>query len=452
MTSTPQAGSIAASFLELSRRQLLLGAAGAAVLATAGGAALVTPARATILDDHVTLSRTRLDALAAASYTTFNEGKVLPGFDAVKHAAAHDVELRRITTFTQVPESGETVKVSGLLALPAGATGPLPVVSWQHGTILSFTEVPSALTRAAEPDYVLQDNVDSQETLFNLHRFAGHGYAVIAADYLGKGPYRGLRPEAYAVKEASTRTILDILNAGLEGMQELGVQPAELFLNGWSQGALNTQWLCQALQTSGVPVRATGAASPFNDLSDSLDFWTGRASFAQPESAPYPPRPRWLGLALAIVLASYEHYYGLDGLVATMVRPAYLPMVRKFLADYDPDIDPASLPMPEDMLIEGFERQFSGDAYSRFLRLVGASRASYFEYSNPIRLYYGLADEAIHPEMARRPVIAGGRMMDGAAVPGASHRATFLASLYGEGDVLQGRPNLLSWFNSLRET
>ena len=43
-------------------------------------------------------------------------------------------------------------------------------------------------------------------------------------------------------------------------------------------------------------------------------------------------------------------------------------------------------------------------------------------------------------------------MMDGAAVPGASHRATFLASLYGEGDVLQGRPNLLSWFNSLRET
>lgn len=451
MGSTQKVGSITGSAVQLSRRKLLMGAAGATALASTGPTALVSPARSAILDDRVTLSRSRLDALAAASYATFNEGRVLPEFDVVKHAAAQDIELRRITSFTQVPETGETVKVSGLLALPAGASGPLPVVSWQHGTILSFTQVPSEMTRAAELDYVLRDNVDSQETLFNLHRFAGHGYAVIAADYLGKGPYRGVRPEAYAVREASTRTVFDILNAGLNGMQELGVQPAELFLNGWSQGALNTLWLCQALQTLGMPVRATGAASPFNDLSASLDFWTGRLNFPQPEDVLYPPRPRWLSLALAILLASYERYYGLDGLVATIVRPAYLPMVQKFLTDYDLDIYPASMPMPEEMLIEGIESQFSGNVYSSFLRHLGANRASYFEYSNPIRLYYGLADEAIHPEMARRAVTAGGRMMDGAAVPGASHRATFLASLYGEGDVLQGRPNLLSWFNTLRE-
>jgi hypothetical protein len=265
------------------RRRLLLGEAGVAI-ASGGLSALATPADAAILDNPVTLTRARLDELAAASHALFNEGSVLPAFDGQRFAAARDVDLHRITTFTQVPETGETVKISGLLALPAGATGPLPVVSWQHGTIFSFSQVPSELTRAAVPGYRLSDNVDSHETLFNLHRFAAHGYAVIAADYLGKGPYRGNRPEAYAVKDASIRTCLDILDAGLQGMRQLGVQPAELFLNGWSQGALNTQWLHQALQSSGVPVRAAGAASPFNDLSQALDFWTGLTTFPGPRS------------------------------------------------------------------------------------------------------------------------------------------------------------------------
>ena len=97
------------------------------------------------------LTRGRLDELAASSHALFNEAAVLPERDRQQFAAARDVELRRLTTFTQVPETGETVKVTGLLALPAGATEPLPVVSWQHGTIVSFSKVPSELTRAVVP-------------------------------------------------------------------------------------------------------------------------------------------------------------------------------------------------------------------------------------------------------------------------------------------------------------
>ncbi len=88
-----------------------------------------------------------------------------------------------LVTDVTVPETGERLKISGLLALPAGAKGPLPVVSWQHGTILSFDQVPSNLTRLADPTYRTSDAADSLETLFNVQRFAGQGYAVIAADY-----------------------------------------------------------------------------------------------------------------------------------------------------------------------------------------------------------------------------------------------------------------------------
>jgi hypothetical protein len=77
----------------------------------------------------------------------------------------------------------------------------------------------------------------------SIQRFAGNGYAVIAADYLGKGPYRNGRGEAYAVKDATVQCCLDILNAGLLELGKLGLLKSTLFLNGWSQGALNTQWL-----------------------------------------------------------------------------------------------------------------------------------------------------------------------------------------------------------------
>ena len=150
------------------------------------------------------------------------------------------------------------------------------------------------------------------------------------------------------------------------------------------------------------------------------------------------------------MLGSYESYYRLNDLIDTVVRPEYVPMVRKFLADYDMNLDFSKMPMPEELLIDSVSRQFVNDTYSRFRRQLAANTASYFEYSNPIRLFYGLADEPLHPTMCRRAVNAGGPMMDGVAVNGASHRGTFLASLYGEPDHLQGRPNLVSWFNSLR--
>ncbi|WP_199752162.1 twin-arginine translocation signal domain-containing protein [Bradyrhizobium sp. RP6] len=172
--------------LAASRRDFLKSASAAAgslaLSITAPGIALAAPGAS------VRISKERLNTLAAKFYAVFNEGSILPTSFADKHAARHNVELRRIVTSTRIPETGERVKVSGLLAVPAGARGALPVLSWQHGTILSFDQVPSNLLRLADQTYELRDNVDSIETLFNIQRFAGNGYAVVAADYVGKGP------------------------------------------------------------------------------------------------------------------------------------------------------------------------------------------------------------------------------------------------------------------------
>lgn len=441
------------------RRGLLLGAgslpAGAlawGAMAEGSGAVLRAGTGATFrLEASTTVSRDRLDKEAGKAFPLFNQNSVLPAFDVAKQGAESDVVLHRIVTKTKVPETGEVLDVTGLLAVPAAASGSLPVVSWQHGTILSFDQVPSNLTRLSAPDYALSDDADSLETLFNIHRFASHGFAVIAADYVGKGPLRNGRGEAYAVKAVTTQTCIDMLKAGLSALRDQKLEPGKLFLNGWSQGALNTQWLHQALRADGVAIEATVVASPFNDLSESWSFWAGRENFPLPTGADsYPEIPAWVSLCMIVALGSYELQYGLTGLLESAIRPEYHAMARKYWNDYSTDFDRSKhFPSGATLHVDRFFERYTDDRNSEFLRRLAANRASYWGYDSPIRFCYGLADEAIHPAMVQRPLAAGGKLVTGLAVKGASHRATFLAGLYGDTSILDGHGNSLTWFKSL---
>lgn len=404
-----------------------------------------------LLDNKVVITKARLNELAALQHAIFNENNILKKFDATKQGAKYDVELHRITTYTTLPGSGQKAKVSGLLAIPVGVKGPLPVVSWQHGTILSYEQVPSNLTKVSDPNYVMQENVDSAETLLNVQRLAGNGYAIIAADYIGKGPYRDGRSEAYAVKDTTVQTCIDILDAGLTGLQQLGHQSSALFLNGWSQGALNTQWLTQELQSRGKKITATSVESPFNDLNESFQFWAGVETFPSTNSTPYPPMPDWISLCMIIALGSHQDRYGLKDLLRNAVKPEYQNLAVKYWSDYKMDFDKSKpFPSGSNLLIDGFFEKYTNDTNSTFLQLIANNRVTYWEYTSPIRFYYGLADQAIHPVMAKRPLPAGGKFTKGIPVKDGSHRGTFLASLYGEGSEIDNSSNLLDWYNTLK--
>ncbi len=440
----------------IGRRSLLrssCAAAGSVAVSRVGQGALASPAGTSPaeVDRPVRVSKERLDALAAKSYAVFNEGNVLGPFSAARHGARHDVELRRLTTSTRLPETGEQVQVSGLLALPAGSQGSLPVVSWQHGTILSFDQVPSNLTRLKAETYELRDNVDSLETLFNIQRFAGNGYAVIAADYPGKGPYRDGRAEAYAVKAATVQCCLDVLQAGVRELEKSGLRPSASFLNGWSQGALNTQWLKQELQRRGTKVAAAAAQSPFNDLPDTFHYWSSPQSFIPSTEKSYPLPPAWIVPCIVVLLGSYRRYYGLGDLFETAIKPQYRAFAERYWSDYRLDAETAkTLPPAADFLTDGFFERFTHDTNGKFLRRLAANSTTFLDYDSPIRFYYGLADEALYPGLVKMALASGGRDMAGVPVKGASHRATFLASLYGDAAVLDGKSTVLDWFNTLR--
>lgn len=438
----------------LSRRSFLKSAsvaAGSLALSTAiPGTALAAPATRTNPSGPVRVPKERLDKLAATFYAVFNEGNILPAPFPDKFAARNDVELRRIVTFTRIPETGERVEVSGLLAVPAGARGALPLVSWQHGTILSFDEVPSNLLRLDDQKYELRDNVDSIETLFNIQRFAGNGYAVVAADYVGKGPYRRGRSEAYAVKGATVQCCLDVLSAGQRELRTLGLRQSSLFLNGWSQGALNTQWLKQEMQRRGIKVRAAAAESPFNNLAESFHYWSNPAAYIPASESSYPMPPAWITPCIIVLLGSYRRYYGLNDLFKTAIKPQYRAFAEKYWTDYSLDGEIAkSIPPAGDFLTDGFFDRFTNDTNSKFMRRLGDNGTTFWDYDSPIKFYYGMADEALPPRLVQPAIVAGGHFADGVPVKGASHRGTFLASLYGESTVLNGSPTAFDWFNTL---
>lgn len=438
----------------LSRRSFLKSAsvaAGSLALSTAiPGTALAASATRTNPSGPVRVSKERLDKLAATFYAVFNEGNILPPPFPDKFAARNDVELRRIVTFTRIPETGERVEVSGLLAVPAGARGALPLVSWQHGTILSFDQVPSNLLRLDDQKYELRDNVDSIETLFNIQRFAGNGYAVVAADYVGKGPYRRGRSEAYAVKGATVQCCLDVLSAGQRELRTLGLRQSSLFLNGWSQGALNTQWLKQEMQRRGIKVRAAAAESPFNNLAESFHYWSNPAAYIPASESSYPMPPAWITPCIIVLLGSYRRYYGLNDLFKTAIKPQYRAFAEKYWTDYSLDGEIAkSIPPAGDFLTDGFFDRFTNDTNSKFMRRLGDNGTTFWDYDSPIKFYYGMADEALPPRLVQPAIVAGGHFADGVPVKGASHRGTFLASLYGESTVLNGSPTAFDWFNTL---
>lgn len=437
------------------RRNLVLGAGALAAMALTDAHAVTVSrghAGAPGIDRSCRVSAERLDKLVETAYPLFNKPAILPAFDTKTHGARFDVDLHRVVTFAVNPESGEKVKVSGLLALPVGARGEIPLVSWQHGTILSFDQVPSNLTLLADADRQLTDAADSLETLFNVHRFAGQGYAVIAADYIGKGPFRDGHGEAYAVKDVTVRTCLDMLAAGQEAMRKLGVTPSKLFLHGWSQGAVNTQWLHQALRKQSRPIAATAVASPFNDLNEAWRFWAGAQTFALPQGVTaYPALPDWISLCMIVTLGSYELQYGLKGLMKSAVRPEFHEFATTFWAHYKLDFDQSKpTPTGSNLLAPDFFERFTATQNSAFLQHLAANRATYWNYDCPIHFVYGLADEAIHPGMVYPVLAAGGRFVTGVPVQGGSHRATFLAGLYGDSAALGGSSDVVAWFDSVR--
>jgi len=343
-------------------------------------------------------------------------------FKATYPPARYPVKLYRIIYHSVIPEQDNRPTIaSGLIAIPETGLPAMPLVSYQHGTVFTKTGVPS------HPD-------ESMETRLMIAEFAGQGYAVIGADYFGKG----LSPEAdsYLVKASTQQACLDMLSAARAVGSALNVQFGPLFLSGWSQGGWSTMVFLNKLDSLGISVKAAAIASAPNDLFAILNRWMHNPAAID---AVYLPA------LIALQANAYEEYYQLPGLAASAIKAEYLQTARDlYLNKITWEQAQPKLPKRLNDLLQSDFIIASSVGDTRFYRIVQDSQDYRWRSATPLHTYYGDIDEVVPSYIATLPVQYQ-EIMGGATVTAidagnlANHRGTFV---YGVADQKK-------WFDQL---
>ncbi|MCB0761780.1 MAG: T9SS type A sorting domain-containing protein [Flavobacteriales bacterium] len=195
----------------------------------------------------------------------------------------YEVDFYQIHYLTPHP-SGDSVLATGALCLPSGVTCPLPLSSYQHGTMAKKTDAPS--TGGGELDLGIL--------------YASVGYAITLPDYIGLGEGEGFHLYVHAESEANAA--LDLLRAAQDLQEQLEYTfDGQLFIWGYSQGGHATAALQRKIETE-VSDEFTITASAL--MSGPYDISGAQAEVITSDQ-PYPT-PGYL----PYVVLSYQEVYG----------------------------------------------------------------------------------------------------------------------------------------------
>lgn len=340
------------------------------------------------------------------------------GLPVTYSPARNAVRLYRVSYPSVVPERGNRpVTLTGLVALPETSQTTVPLLSYQHGTVYGKQEVPSF------PE-------QSPETQLMIAQFAGQGYALIGADYIGMG--ESTEPQGYMVKGSHQQATADLIAAARAVLRANGLSDSRLFLAGWSQGGYVTMALLERLEQIGMPVQAAATASAPADPWVALN---GFLNFPRPIDAP------WITTLFILSAFSFENYYGVPGLARSILKPEHYDLCLR--AYQGQPVDPAQVPTDLRSLIADayFDPRFFAE--SAFGRLMAANQAYRWVIRTPVRNHYGEQDEVISIGLGRLPMefqqAIGNDTVEAVSTGPTSHRGTFARAV----------PGWKTWFDTL---
>ena len=214
-----------------------------------------------------------------------------------------EVKLYRVSYTTTHP-NGEEWAVTGALAVPIGLDCPLPLSSYQHGTIARKTDAPSYM---------------SDEAMLGVIG-ASIGIVTAMPDYIGLGDSPGLHLYVHADSEALAS--LDMLRAVRDLRDELNFQlNDQLFLWGYSQGGHATMALHKLIEEEHADEFTVTASAP---MSGPYDVSGVQAEVLVSEQA--YPTPGYL----PYIILSYQEVYGN---LYTSLDEVFLPQYAAIIPD-----------------------------------------------------------------------------------------------------------------------
>lgn len=362
-----------------------------------------------------------VSATLAAQYSQAQVALLLSQ-NGIPLTAQYGIKVYKLVYETIDPPGAKT-QASVALCLPVSASGSLPLLSYQHGTLTQTNTAPSSITLNGE---VLVGVV-----------FASVGYVSVLPDYLGMGSSPGFHPYLHARSEATAS--VDALRAGRACCASNSISlSGKLFICGYSQGGHATLALHRELETYHTNEFTITASAPMSgpyDMSGATtdDVLSGRV----------PPNPYYF----AYVIDAYQHVYGLAPSFADLLTPPYNSTIPPlFDGNHSGGAINSALPaMPLNILKPEFATAFRNDPNQLLRQALRDNDLLNWRPRAPLRLYHCSGDLDVVPANATN---AWNRFQAQGAMqvesidpsPGADHGGCFYPSVLGA----------KAWFDALR--
>ncbi len=171
----------------------------------------------------------------------------------------YNLSVYKLHYTTKTPD-GKKTTASGFVAMPIAPQHPVSIVSFQHGTRVTRSDVPS--------------HNDEKNYVYPAAFGSASGYMVVMPDYLGLGD-NNLPIHPYVDAKTLACSSIDMLIAAKELAKTLHYAVNnKLFLAGYSEGGFSTMVMYEALLKDHheLPVTAVAPGSAPYDYNETMHF------------------------------------------------------------------------------------------------------------------------------------------------------------------------------------
>ncbi len=321
-------------------------------------------------DDAVTpiQTRTLLSSSLIGEYSTDQLRSRFTGATApLQFFIRYGVKAYRIE-YTTTNTDGKSIKASGALLIPNAPTA-LPLLSMQHGTILSDNDAPS--------------NFGTSSEVYSFGSvFASQGYIIAAPDYIGYGSSKDV-PHTYQHRNGLATASLDMLRATRDFLADQKTNwDKRLFIAGYSEGGYATMALQKKIEDE--------TTNEFNLVASSC----GAGAYDKPAFMKQIINDKTTGVdyvnrLYVWVLQTYNRIYGLNRPMSYYFKEPYAAQITAQGKDA-----PINVSLNQ-TFTDAFKEGINSGTDKAFLAAVQDNDIHDWKPRTPTRLYHGDADETV---------------------------------------------------------
>ncbi len=278
----------------------------------------------------------------------------------------NDIKVYKITYKTKNTDGAE-ITASGALILPV-VTGPVSMISVQHGTIRNPKEAPSLFA-------------DNSEAASFGSLFGSMGYVIAYPDYIGYGASENL-PHPYEHRASLASASLDMLRAAkefLRGQTEVKWNE-KLYVAGYSEGGFATMSLQRKIEeeaSSEFNLRASSCGAGAYDKTAFMKYIVN-----SPTEGTYNSLYLW-------VLLSYDRIYKLSKPSTYYFPEKYASQIAQNGINVNINESFSSI------LNDSFKKALNDGTDKGFIDAIGDNDVYKFKPKTPTRLYHGDMDPLV---------------------------------------------------------